>query len=94
MPSSYTIGEHYEAFVRQLVESGRYASASEVLRDSLRLLEEQEQLYQIRLEALRKEIQEGLEGPFEPWDLEAFLKEARRRKATEDAAAARKTDAA
>jgi antitoxin ParD1/3/4 len=40
MPSSYTIGEHYEAFVRALVDSGRYASASEVLRDSLRLLEE------------------------------------------------------
>ena len=79
MPSSYTIGEHFETMVRQLVESGRYASASEVMRDGLRLLEEQEQLYQIRLEALRKEIQKGEEGPFEPWDTEAFLKEARRR---------------
>ena len=79
MPSSYSIGEHYEAFVRQLVESGRYASASEVMRDSLRLLEEQEQLYQIRLEALRKEIAKGLEGPSEPWDVEEFLREAHRR---------------
>ncbi|MDR3474134.1 MAG: type II toxin-antitoxin system ParD family antitoxin [Devosia sp.] len=79
MPSSYTIGEHFEAFVRQLVESGRYASASEVMRDALRLMEEQEQLYQIRLDALRKEIDKGLEGPFEPWDEEAFLKEAKRR---------------
>ena len=33
MPSSYTLGDHYEKFVRELVESGRYNSASEVLRD-------------------------------------------------------------
>jgi len=80
MPSSYTIGEHFETMVRQLVESGRYASASEVMRDGLRLLEEQEQLYQIRLEALRKEIQKGLDsGDAGPWDEEEFLKEAHRR---------------
>ena len=42
MPSSYTIGQHYEGLVRQLVESGRYASASEVLREGLRLIEEWE----------------------------------------------------
>ena len=30
MPSSYTIGEHFEAFIKQLIESGRYTSASEV----------------------------------------------------------------
>ena len=80
MPSSYTLGEHYEAFVRGLVDSGRYASASEVLRDGLRLLEEQEQLYQIRLEALRKEIQKGLDsGDAGPWDVEEFLKDMHRR---------------
>jgi antitoxin ParD1/3/4 len=79
MPSSYTIGEHFEAFVQELIASGRYTSASEIMRDGLRLLEEQQQLYQIRLEALRKEIEKGLEGPFEPWDLEEFLREANRR---------------
>ena len=86
MPSSYTVGEHYEAFVRDLVASGRYASASEVLRDGLRLLEEHEQLRAIKLEALRKEIQKGLEGPFEPWDVEETLAKAKRRKAQSDAA--------
>ncbi len=77
MPSSYSIGDHYEAFIRTLLESGRYTSASEVMRDALRLLEEQEQLYQIRLEALRKEIQKGLDsGDAGPWDIEEFLAEA------------------
>jgi antitoxin ParD1/3/4 len=87
MPSSYTLGEHYETFVRELVASGRYASASEVLRDGLRLLEEQEQLYQLRLEALRKEIQIGLDsGDAGPWDVEDIKAEGRRRLAKEDAA--------
>ena len=80
MPSSYTLGEHFEAFVKQLVESGRYASVSEVMRDALRLLEEQEQLYQIRLEALREEIRKGLEsGDAGPWDVEDIKAEGRRR---------------
>lgn len=80
MPSSYTIGEHFEAFIQELIASGRYTSASEVMRDGLRLLEEQEQLYQLRLEALRKEIQAGIDsGDAGPWDLQEFLKEAHRR---------------
>jgi antitoxin ParD1/3/4 len=78
MPSSYTIGQHYEGLVRQLVESGRYASASEVLRDGLRLIEEREQQRQAKLEALRDAVREGLEsGEPEPFDLTNFLTEAR-----------------
>jgi putative addiction module CopG family antidote len=52
MPSSYTLGGHFERFVDSLVKSGRYASASEVMRDSLRLLEGREQLREVKLEAL------------------------------------------
>lgn len=69
MPSSYNIGLRYESFVRELVGSGRYASASEVLRDGLRLLEEREEQRQFKLAALQKAIREGVEsGPGIPAD--------------------------
>lgn len=79
MPSSYHIGSHYESLVRELVESGRYASASEVIRDALRLMEEREDLRQAKLDALREAIREGVEsGPGIPSedvfaDIEALL---------------------
>jgi antitoxin ParD1/3/4 len=69
MPSSYNIGERYESLVRGLVESGRYASASEVVRDALRLIEEREQQREAKLDALRAAIREGVEsGPTIPAD--------------------------
>jgi antitoxin ParD1/3/4 len=87
MPSSYTIGEHYEAFVRKLIDSGRYSSASEVMRDALRLLEDAEVLRDIRTEELKKLIQEGFDsGPSEPWDPEEIKAEGRRRLAAKNAA--------
>lgn len=88
MPSSYSIGDHYEAFAKELVASGRYASVSEVLRDGLRLMEEREALRAWKLAELKKAIQEGLDsGEPEPMEaLEEFLAEARARKAVEDAA--------
>ncbi len=67
-----------EAFVRELVGSGRYNSASEVVREALRFAQEREQVRAIKLEALREEIRRGLESPsLGEWDVEAFLNEAR-----------------
>ena len=40
MPSSYSLGEHFEQFVQEQLGTGQYASASEVIRDALRLLED------------------------------------------------------
>jgi antitoxin ParD1/3/4 len=60
MPSSYAIGEHFEQFIRQQVDGGRYASASEVVRDALRLLEQEEQRRATALRALRDEVRKGV----------------------------------
>lgn len=49
-----------EELVNQKVGSGMYHSASEVIREALRLLKEQDDLRQYRLEHLRKEIAIGL----------------------------------
>lgn len=59
MPSSYTIGDHFENFVKEQVEGGSYASASEVIRDGLRLLEEDQQRRRAVIEGLRGEIEKG-----------------------------------
>lgn len=56
MPSSYTIGKHFEDFVHEQIATGRYASASEVIRDALRLLEERE----ARKAAFEKAIEDSL----------------------------------
>ena len=81
MPSSYTLGEHYEGLIRSLVGSGRYASASEVVRDSLRLLEEREDMRAAKLAALKRAIDDGLaSGAPEPLDLEAIKAQAREKR--------------
>jgi antitoxin ParD1/3/4 len=56
MPSSYTLGPHYEDFVQLQLESGRYNSASEVVRAGLRLLEERDK----RLRLLDAVLEQGL----------------------------------
>jgi antitoxin ParD1/3/4 len=69
MATSYTVGKHYEKFIKDLVDSGRYATASEVMREGLRLVEEREERRKAKLEALRAAIQEGRDsGPAEPME--------------------------
>jgi antitoxin ParD1/3/4 len=67
MPSSYAIGSHFERFIKKQIDSGRYSSASEVVRDALRLLEEREELREAQIRNLREQIQEGIHsGPGVP----------------------------
>lgn len=74
MPASYSLGPHFEDLIRRQVRSGRFASASEVVREGLRLIEERDAEREARLEALRSEIAQGREsGPSVPAD-EAFAR--------------------
>jgi antitoxin ParD1/3/4 len=69
-----------EEMVRAKVSSGLYTSASEVVREALRLMEEQDRLRQVKLDELRSEVRKGLKsGPSEPWDAAALKKKARTR---------------
>jgi len=82
MGMNVNLTPHLEELVRSKVASGLYNSASEVVRDALRLMEEQDRIRALRLEQLRAEIQRGLDsGPGEPWDAEAMKRQARVRKA-------------
>ncbi|GAA0698470.1 type II toxin-antitoxin system ParD family antitoxin [Halomonas profundus] len=53
--TSLSLGEHWEVFIRNEVASGRYGSASEVVRDALRAMEE----HKSKLEALRTHLAQG-----------------------------------
>lgn len=80
MASSYSIGKHFEDLIDNLVESGRYATASEVMREGLRLVEEREQRRKVKLEALREEIQKGFDsGPMEEVDVQKWMNDIKAR---------------
>jgi antitoxin ParD1/3/4 len=72
--TSISLGAHYEEYVRRKVESGEFATVSEVIRDAMRLAEARD----LKIEQLRQLIREGEEsGPAEPFDFDIFLKEMR-----------------
>ena len=68
-----------EELIKRKVESGLYGSASEVMREALRLLEERDRLRSMRLEELRAQIQQGLDSG-EPTPLDMGVIKARGRK--------------
>ena len=60
MPTSVALSPHFETFIRQQVDSGRFNNVSEVVRAGLRLLEEREAEQAAKLQALREAIAVGL----------------------------------
>jgi antitoxin ParD1/3/4 len=74
MATSYSIGKHFESLIESLIESGRYSTASEIMRDGLRMIEEREERRKAKLEALRAEIQKGFDsGPAEEIEIGKFI---------------------
>ena len=80
-----SLTKQLEELVKSKVESGLYGSASEVMREALRLLEERDRMRSLRLEDLRAEIKKGLDsGEPTPLDIEAVKARGRRRLAGSD----------
>lgn len=74
--TSVSLGDHWESFIRTEVASGRYGSASEVVRDALRALEDKK----TRIDALRAHLSEGAgqarRGEFvQDYSIEALLQD-------------------
>lgn len=68
--TSFSLDEHFSAFIEDEVASGRYASASDVVRSALRLLEDRE----TRLRALRQALVAGEQsGESAPFDFDEFV---------------------
>jgi antitoxin ParD1/3/4 len=81
--TSVNLSDHFCEFIDKAVRAGHYGSASEVVRDGLRLLEER----QTRLEALKRELQTGLDsGIAEDFDVDAWLAQKARETARDAAA--------
>jgi antitoxin ParD1/3/4 len=79
MPLNINLTPQLEKLVRQKVSSGRYNSASEVVREALRLMDAQDELRSLQLERLRRDIREGLDsGPARPWNMAEVKREGRK----------------
>ncbi len=72
-----------EELVRAKVASGMYTSASEVVREALRLMDQQDRLQAAKLDQLREDVRQGLaSGSSQPWDAKALKEKARTRRAS------------
>lgn len=78
MNMNVSLTEELVRFVKAKVETGRYTSSSEVVREALRLLEKHEQAEDLAL--LRRAWQEGIDsGDAGEIDFDALKREARAR---------------
>ncbi len=70
--TSIILGNHFEQFINQEISSGKYTSASEVIRTALRLLEDEKN----KVIQLRKALEEGEKSGFiDNFDSDQFLNE-------------------
>ncbi len=69
--TSITLGTHFDEFIAKQLETGRYGSASEVIRAGLRVLEDSES----KLETLRKLLDEGEQSELVDYTYEGLVAE-------------------
>lgn len=69
--TSISLGTHFDEFIALQLESGRYGSASEVVRTGLRMLEEAE----TRRQLLRQLLIEGEQSGFVDYDYNTLMEE-------------------
>ena len=69
--TSITLGDHFDRFITGQVRSGRFGSASEVIRAALRLLENTE----TKLETLRHMLVEGEQSGIADYNYDEFMAE-------------------
>ncbi|MBZ5703288.1 MAG: type II toxin-antitoxin system ParD family antitoxin [Acidobacteriia bacterium] len=79
MPMNISLTPHLEKMIRAKIASGSYNSASEVVREALRLLEQEDQFRALKIQKLRQDIREGLDsGPatvFNPQEIKRAARE-------------------
>lgn len=69
--TSVTLGDHFDGFITGQIESGRFSSASEVVRAALRMLENTE----TRLNTLRKALDVGEKSGISDYEYDALMTE-------------------
>lgn len=69
--TSMTLGEHFDGFIAQQIAEGRFASASEVVRAGLRLLEDNEQ----KIAALKRLLEDGEQSGKADYDYDSLMNE-------------------
>lgn len=74
--TSVILGEHFDDFIKAEIESGRYKSASEILRSGLRLLEDEKR----KIQAINQSLVVGeLSGNAVEFDNEKFKRKMRQK---------------
>jgi len=73
--TSIVLGDHFDQFISAQIKHGRYGSASEVVRQGLRLLEEHEQ----KVATLRQALLDGeTSGKSKPLQMKSIIRAAKR----------------
>jgi len=64
--TSVTLGKHFEQIIEKTIQSGRYSSASEVIRAGLRMVDERERKIELLREAIKAGEKSGYVKNFDP----------------------------